>query len=232
MKKTKKLLSLSALGALVIVSLATPVTAADSTAVIEFTPATDAPDVLDPTTPTTPYEPGPAPADPQGEFTGETGPLTLDFVSNITFGTNEIQAGDAEYASETLRPFIQVTDRRGTGEGWNVTATASDFTSDTGETSLDGAVLTLTNSEVVTNNLTATPPVASETITLTMGGEPATVVSAAEDTGFGSWITRWLPTVTGATENDSVTLEIPAGNATQGSHSATISWTLADAPGQ
>ena len=61
------------------------------------------------------------------------------------------------------------------------------------------------------------------------------VVTAQENTGLGTWLNRWFPTLgetgfTGIEKNDNVTLEIPAGVATAGAHKATITWTLTDAP--
>ena len=203
----------------------------DSEAEIEFTPGTGAPEVIDPTDPEEPYEPGPN--DPEDPPTGETGPLTLDFVSSVDFGENEIVSNAQIYESSTLRPFIQVTDRRGTGEGWSVTASASEFEAtvdeETKET-LPGSVITFANGEVVSTSTSEAPnPV--EQVVLRTGGDAAEVVTASVDSGLGSWVNRWFPSEEAST-NDNVTLEVPAGAATAGQHTATIAWTLTDAPGQ
>ena len=52
------------------------------------------------------------------------------------------------YQSTSLKPFIQITDNRGTGAGWKVTAAASSFNDGTKDT-LSGAVITFNNGEVV-----------------------------------------------------------------------------------
>lgn len=91
------------------------VSAATSNATITFTLPSDAPPVLDPTDPTDPYDPGDG--DPNDPPTGETGALTLDYVSSLDFGTHEIDLEQKVYESTILRPFIQVTDRRATGAG-------------------------------------------------------------------------------------------------------------------
>ena len=60
-------------------------------------------------------------------------------------------------------------------------------------------------------------------------------LTAQKDTGLGTWLNRWFPTLDDSRTfdmetNDNVTLEIPAGVATVGTHAATITWTLTDAP--
>lgn len=211
-------------------SFAASASAADSNANITFTPGEGAPPVVDPTDPTLPYEPDPAdPTEPQDPPTGETGPLTLDYVSTVDFGEQPIESSTQIYESMTLRPFIQVTDRRGTGEGWNVTAQASSFTSE-GEETLPGSVLSFLNGEAVSTS-TSAAPTPNPSVVLNAGGSAVNVVTAGEDEGLGSWITRWFPT-TGDTTNDNVMLEVPAGAATAGDHTAVITWTLTAAPGQ
>lgn len=174
--------------------------------------------------------------DPVDPPTGETGPLTLDFVSSVVFGEHDIDSETTTYHSKTLRPFIQVTDRRGTAEGWSVTAKASRFTveNEAGdvESTLPGAVLTFSNGSVISTSKSDKPTPAEE-VGLSAGGDSAKVVHADVNTGMGKWINRWFPSED-ADEgfNDNVTLEVPAGAATTGEHIATISWTLSDAPGQ
>lgn len=236
MKKMKKLLSLTAIGMLAVFGLAQPAAAAESEVNIQFTPGTGTPPVVDPEDPTQPFEPG----DPEDDPTNEAGSLTLDYVSSVNFGINQIEASTEIYESTTLRPFIQVTDRRGTGEGWNVTAQASSFITveeeegEEGEEAtetLTGSIITFANGEVdsISNSAAPTP---ANSVQLHTGGEAAQVVNAPADTGMGSWINRWFPTVESEETNDSVTLEVPAGSATIGNHAATITWTLTDAPGQ
>jgi hypothetical protein len=202
----------------------------ESDASITFTPGEDAPPVVDPDDPSMPYDPDPNdPTEPHDPPTGDTGPLTLDYVSSVHFGEQMIEADTQIYESATLRPFIQVTDRRGTGEGWNVTAQASYFTSGE-EVSLPGALLTFSGGEAVSTS-TSDAPRPHDPVTLYTGGDAANVVTAGEDQGLGSWITRWFPAEEAA-YNDNVTLEVPAGAATTGEHAAVITWTLTSGPGQ
>lgn len=201
-----------------------------SNASITFVPGEGTPPVLDPTDPTQPFEPGVEPGDPSDDPTNDAGPLTLDYVSSLDFGSHSIESEATIYESTVLRPFIQVTDRRGTGDGWHVTAQLSAFANET-ETTLPGAVLTLKNGSVISTT-TGGEPTANDPVALYAGGAAEIVVNAQENEGLGTWITRWFPVNPSVPNvNDSVTLEIPAGAATVGDHQATITWTLHDAPG-
>jgi len=105
----------------------------DGTATAGFTPDTGTTDPL--------YPEAPDPSNPNVEVpgTGDAGPLSLDYVPTLDFGTNNIQSGKQIYhakgvkglvsgVEETQPHFVQVTDNRGTKEGWNVTAHATPFT--------------------------------------------------------------------------------------------------------
>lgn len=208
---------------------------ATSNATIVFVPSEEvAPPIVDPTDPTNLYEPDPNDrTDPQDQPTGNIGPLTLDYVSSVDFGTHEIEGQTSMYEAEVLRPFIQVSDRRGTGGGWAVTAKASHFeaTTDEGlEQTLPGSVITFKDGSLISAGQSASPYV-YHNVVLVPGGEAAWVVFAEYGTGLGTWVNRWFPTEEGATKNDNVLLEVPGGAATKGEHISTITWTLIDAPG-
>ena len=235
MKKFIKLSTLTLIGFLILF-ISSPAMFADSTgdskATIEFK-IDVAPPILDPTDPSDPYDPDPEdPTDPQDPPTGNTGALTLDYVSSVHFGEHKIDGTtNTVFESTVLRPFIQVSDRRGTAAGWTVTAQATEFSNTENTPTLEGSILTFTNGSVISPNSSLTPPSPSGEIILNAGGDAAIVVSAAENTGIGTWITRWFPSEE-AELNDNVTLTIPAGTASEGKHEATITWTLTDAPGQ
>lgn len=187
---------------------------------------------VDPTNPTKPLVPS-GPTDPTDPPTGNAGSLTLDYVSSVEFGANEISNKTEVYSAKSKKPFIQVTDRRGTGEGWSIVAKSSKFTNGTVDT-LPGAIISFKNGTTVSLS-TGGSPVINKTISLNTDGSIAsTVVAASAGTGFGTWVTRWLgptPEENDGALNDNVTLTIPAGSATVGNHEATITWTLTDAPG-
>ena len=206
--------------------------AGNSKAVISFTAGSGPVEPSNPTNPTDPLFPG-GPTDPTDVPTGNTGSLTLDYVSSVKFGSHEISNTTVEYSAISKKPFIQVSDRRGTGAGWSVISKASKFTNGTTD-SLPGAVLSFKNA-IVNSIGTGNSPTAVQIVALSTDGSTASpVVSASTGTGLGTWLTSWLgtnPNVNDGQLNNNVTLTIPAGSATVGNHEATITWTLTDAPG-
>lgn len=179
---------------------------------------------VDPTVPVDPSNPNPTdPADPSNPGTGNAGPLSIDFVSNIHFGTQKIQ--DAPYSATNENAHIQVTDKRGTGAGWQASAAISDFkgTKDGHDVVLNGAQLALNNGVIKsTPNNAAAAPTTEKTITLGADNKP--VMTAADGTGQGTWIDLF------ANPSD-ITLTVPAGNIVSDvQYNATITWTLGDTP--
>jgi hypothetical protein len=159
------------------------------------------------------------------------GSLTLDVVPTVDFGEQTIVAEEVTYQSETTDPYVQVTDNRGTGTGWSVSAVMSPFTAgEEGEETLPGALLTFSGG-VVGSESNSADPVANSSIELHPGGDSTNVVTAEENQGLGLWVTSWSPTEESGL-NDNVTLNIPPGSATTGTHTAAITWTLTSAPGQ
>lgn len=217
-----------------LVSAEEPITSeGTSKATIEFIPGDGVPPIVDPEDPSKPFDPD-NPENPTDPPTGNTGPLTLDYVSSVHFGKQEIQGQTMIYESTLLRPFIQISDRRGTGAGWTVTAQASEFKTDgVTEATLPGSVLYFKNG-VADSACNSEPPIPNQIVKLPAGGEEAVVITAQENTGLGTWVNRWFPSLNRENMelNDNVVLEIPGGTATTGVHEATITWTLTDGPGQ
>lgn len=202
--------------------LAATVSTVTSNATVTFTPGTE------PTGPVDPDDPS-KPLDPPGQGTGESGPLSIDYVPNITFGSQAISGSQKVYNASELKPFVQVTDIRGTGAGWNVITKATPFNDGTAD-SLKGSTVTFAGGYALSANSSASKPTPSNPVVLTTDNTEATVVVANENSGLGTWVDRWYPTETTATSNDNVTLTVPSGSATAKTHTSTITWTLADAP--
>lgn len=229
MKLHKKFLSLGLMSTLLLSAVAVPTAeAVDSNASVEFSDPSAPADILDPDNPDN--ENG-ATDDQlnEGNTSNEVGALTLDFVSNLNFGTHELSANpETYYAKNTTTPFAQVTDVRGTGEGWRLVASMSSFKQGEGETatdSLPGATITLENgSNVTTSSNGAAPPETLSSIELTPDNGPQNITIADDDEGLGTWITRWTDF------NQSVSLDVPAAVATKGAHNSTITWTLYNTP--
>lgn len=212
-------------GALLSITLLTAapqfVKAETSAATVSFTGDDNTPTKpIDPTdpnnpTPTEPTDPG----DPNNPGTGSAGPLSLDYVSNFDFGSNKIASTTQTYIAKADQPRIQVTDKRGTGAGWEVQAAISPIkTSD--DDVLAGANLKLVNRSVVTNSQnTSAAPVATD---ITLSSSQKTVFKADKDAGLGTWLDNF-------DKNTSV-LTVYGGTAKAKTYNATITWTLTSGP--
>lgn len=207
---------------------AAAVSNANSTNHITFKAGTD---VTDPTDPTDPDNPNPTnpidPTDPTNPGTGNQGPLSIDYVSNIEFGTQEIGSGTTVYHAKNENPFVQVTDKRGTGSGWNLTAKATAFKSTDGTKVLTGAELTFQNGVLKkkTSNISGAP--ANSDVTFS-NADAQMMINAEADTGRGTWLDVFSGNLD---DNENVQLKVLSGTADADvEYTSTISWELADAP--
>lgn len=161
--------------------------------------------------------------------------LSLDYVTNLDFGEEiEVNQAGGIYNTVTQKPFVQVSDRRQTGEGWDLRVQLGKFAYGIGSETLVGSTINFKNARTQTPGPGTNAPTTSE-VTLTAGGEAAQIASAAAKTrelstaqGLGTWLIDWIKDG----ENDNVTLTVPANEASEGQHSATITWTLTSGPGQ
>lgn len=165
-------------------------------------------------------------------ITGQKGPLALNYVTNLNFGGEKIDVTKSNYEliAEDLHAF-QVTDRRGTGAGWNVTAqldTFKDSEGDDAET-LPGSTITFSNGSATTPNasLKDQEPEVKNAM-LTAGGDAKPMAVAGEEEGRGAWLVRWIKGQSDA----EVKLEVAADAASPGKHVTTINWTLENGPYQ
>lgn len=184
----------------------------NSTANVTF--ATD----TTPTQPVDPTNPGvdvPGSVDPP---TGESGPLSIDFASNLYFGTQSVTAKTAyahaeKWADDTARPlYVQVTDKRGTFAGWNLSVKQESTLHLTGVTTPEASDTTLgdylTGSQIsfgggyTANQYSSTGgPVVQSSFALNSGSQ--VVANAAANTGVGTWVYGFG---TGASGTTSATL--------------------------
>lgn len=181
---------------------------------------------VDPTNPDNPNPPSPTdPEDPGNGGTGNEGPLTLDYVSNIQFGTQKIMSGNTTYNAKNKDPFVQVSDKRGTGDGWSLAVKADEFKSDTGEV-LTGAVLSFKNGQVKSQSSNvSSPPTANDVVF--DNTDSKVIMLAEEDAGRGTWVTVFSGT---EGNNSNVQLNVLAGSANAQNYTATMTWELSNAP--
>lgn len=184
---------------------------------------------LDPLNPDNPNPPSPVdPMDPENPGTGHVGPLTINYVSNIKFGEQKISGKDITYNGLNADPFIQVTDIRGTGAGWSLSAKSNGFANADGKKVLKGAELSFKNSQVKagSKNNISLAPVASSIVFNNTASQP--VMSAKKEAGKGTWLNVWSGT---DQSNENVQLKVLAGTAEADTeYTSTINWELADAP--
>lgn len=202
-----------------------------SNATVEFSAPTD---TVDPVDPESPENPNTDITPEDGNNTNQVGPLSLDYISNIDFGSHDISTSAVTLQTGTVEPYIQVSDRRGTGEGWNVQALANSFTSE-GINTLPGATISFLNGETNSTSTTA-EPVVNENIVLSADGDAVNVVTAAarevdgpisSAQGLGTWVASWLTSYAPESE---VSLYIPEAASSPGTHTAVIDWTLTAGP--
>ena len=205
---------------------AQPILADETTstgAAITFTG--DNTDPTSPVDPTNPDNPGTNPG------TGMGGPLSLDYVPSMAFGTQTISGNVETYNLIDLKPYIQVTDKRGTGTGWKVSVSLSAFENDDASNSFDG-VITFKNAQTATTTGNTSPsPSAANPVVITSGaGEQILVTTTAAKQGMGTWVTRWFASDTNQTTNDSVLLTLNTANVSADSYTADLNWIISNAP--
>ncbi|EMF0091309.1 WxL domain-containing protein [Enterococcus hirae] len=162
--------------------------------------------------------------------TGAKGSLSIPFASNITFGEQEIQQGDADYFALNKKPFVQVNDTRGGAKGWTLGVSISPFTStDKDHSELTGAQLSLSNGQVVTKNNSSKAPhlVESKDHTFVLNEVNQTVMLAQPGEGAGAFVAVFEGT---DGKNENVKLHVPRAGVEAKNYTAEITWTLSDAP--
>ncbi|EGO6568387.1 MULTISPECIES: WxL domain-containing protein ElrD [Enterococcus] len=199
-------------------------------------------DGKDPVTPIDPVNPD-KPVDE-----GSTGPLTLDYASSLNFGENIISTKDEIYfaSAQVLKDknnvektgplFAQITDNRGTLEGWILSAKQnSAFTSATKGQTLEGTEIVFQNASAVTAGQSAAPT-SLASVTFGTVGESHNVMVAATDQGAGKWSYLYgnassIAEVDGRQVMKDVQLKVPGKSVKlNDAYKTTITWTLANTP--
>ena len=180
---------------------------ANSKGTIEFTTDTGENSVIDPEDPETevvPEEPeeGEFPGDPEdGGVTGQKGPLSIDFVSPFKFGAQNIKTTDAVYyakpqnvtidkVTKKVPNYLQVTDKRGTTAGWELSVKQLDqFQTDDKKSELTGSVLKL--EQIGVNSIMGekyAPVLAGNSFELsTEEKAESLLIEQTEGKGMGKW---------------------------------------------
>ena len=120
-----------------------------------------------------------------------------------------------------MKKNAQITDRRGTGAGWNLSLNISSFKS--ADVALKGVNITIPVSlEAGTDNTSVAPSIVksiSGIVDPVSGFDVGTVMSAHVGEGYGTWISKF----------SGASLNIADGNSA-GSYKSTFTWTIAQVP--
>ncbi|MGX7418183.1 WxL domain-containing protein [Carnobacterium gallinarum] len=210
---------------------------------IEYITNTNVTKPTDPTAPGNEIKPN-----PENPGTGNSGPLSLDYVSKITFGQQKSNGNAAIYyaindvvinkddSKKVVPNYLQVTDNRGNNAGWILSVKQDgQLKNTTSNARLGSAELSLLNSTVNSANTTVTAPTPMKSVVLkldaTGAGVNSTVVTAVEGTGSGTWTSMFGTTVEEGMK--SIQLSVPAGTKVEkGAYTTSLVWTLSTDAGQ
>lgn len=240
MKKSVPLTKIGFLSIMTFASLLAPSVLADSTsnATIKAIAGDQA---VSPVNPDIPKDPNGENQHPEeGNSTGQTGPLQINYVSHLNFG-NDIKLTEAKVKANLKNqgtPFFQVSDLRGTGAGWSLNVTLGDFTSTDAKqkTTIKGATIALTNgiaktsNEADSNNQEIDAAVVHDQILLAGSTAAVPLMDAQSGTGRGTWLASYDKD-SSKSDNDKIVFEAPTNSIDANSqYTATLTWQLSDAP--
>lgn len=154
--------------------------------------------------------------------TGQEGPLTIDAISSFDFGKIRLGAEKvAAIVAEDKILGVQVSDKRGNGVGWSLTAEISAFENEAKTRQIRGAKVTIPAGKVNSKQGNPLfPPVSSE---ITLASSSQNILVAEKENGLGTWTEDFHGT------NKKVQLEVPQ-DAHVDTYNAKITWSLQDAP--
>ncbi|MHC5252784.1 WxL domain-containing protein [Listeria kieliensis] len=172
---------------------------------------------------------------------GTPGPLSIDFASNIQFGSHEITGRTETYyaaltpvkvlasgASKKVANYVQVTDNRGTLGGYRLTVKQNgQLRSD--QTVLEGAEMVLLNSTLKSATNKKTPRNFKKIVLDASGKSASDVIIAPAGTGAGTWLNAFGSSTEQAKK--SIQVILPKETKKQAGHyRTTLTWEMIDSP--
>lgn len=197
---------------------------------------------VDTTKPTDPTDPGnEVKPNPENPGTGNAGPLSIDYVSNIQFGKQKAYGGNFSYfanldnvinkddSKKEVPNYVQVTDNRGNNAGWSLSVKQDGFLKNAKQSMMEKAELRLLNGASNSSNGSILSPTVNQAVALKLDttgkGINSTLVTAESGKGAGTWTTSFGKTVDEG--KNSVELFVPGGTVVEkGAYSTTLVWTL------
>lgn len=194
----------------------------------------------DPTNPVDPKEPN-KPIQPVHPPTN--GPLSLNYVSDIQFGTHKRSDSkqvfyalldQVEYldgsGTNKRANFIELTDNRGSNAGWNLTVKQNGQLQNQAGEFLEGAVISFQNVTPISLDGIGKQPTAIPSGEISLnptGADNSLILTAQKGTGIGSWSIAFGEDEEVGMESILVTIPEKAPKK-DGKYSTTLTWTLGD----
>ncbi|ONN44220.1 hypothetical protein BTN92_02010 [Enterococcus mundtii] len=176
------------------------------------------------------------------ELPEDQGQISIDFVSSFNFGSQAISVRDQTYYAQPQRlldkngvvneerpNYVQISDRRPESErnGWELAVIQKEQFKGEESQVLDGAILSLSNQQIVTAQGGAAPGLQSVPCDL-IPGNRRTLLKAQGHEGMGTWIYRFG---NAETADKSIALNVPRGaNPEATRYSTTLIWELSAVP--
>lgn len=134
--------------------------------------------------------------DGKNQGTGNQGLLKIDRIPNIVFGVTSNSYLNKTVSAKNDNPYIQISDYRGTVDGWRLSAKASNFVSDSlmpngKKYVLSGAKLTFSAGLVESASGISQENYKPKTNKVTLNDHYQALVTAKENQGQGTWGIRW-----------------------------------------
>ncbi|WP_300559081.1 WxL domain-containing protein [Companilactobacillus sp.] len=179
--------------------------------------------IRDPYDPDLPY-PGDI-NDPGNDGTGSVGPLTLDYVSNLRFGTHELKQGGLTATAKNTHAMVQITDSRANGNGWTLQLRPDSLVGEQTGASLNNGYLYLGTEAIRKPSSNVSAPPVSKTLRIPIGSYENIVV-APQNTGLSTW------TIGLNQDSNSPTQLVlnDTANAVADHYVGSLSWSLTNAP--
>lgn len=191
--------------------------------------------LVEPNTPTDPND-GRDPYDPNDSYpgddndsgnneTGSVGKLTLDYVSDLRFGSYQQRQGGLIATLQNTHAMVQVTDARGNGNGWTLQLKPDELVGEQNGSTIDDGYLYLGSLAINKSSDNASASPVSKTLKIPLGTYENIVV-APVNTGLSTW------TIGFNQDSDSPTQLVlnDISNAPADHYVGSLSWSLTNAP--
>lgn len=170
------------------------------------------------------------PEEPIGPGTG-TGDFTINAVSNFKFGKIKMGAAGIAEVKDNEKLGIEIIDERGTGTGWNVQVSMTNFVSTiqgNQDTIVKGWELVIPQGQISSKLGDMQNPPTSRSVIINSANKNETILTADKNKGMGRYTSIFMDDKTKEL-NKSVRLAIPA-YAKIGQYKAELTWSLINGP--